>query len=490
MGLGMAESGAMGVFSRRMALIRSLLLLCWAAALMPAETRAGAPATPAEAIGALGFSRADVGYVLFDVQTRRVLAEHNADQLFLPASVAKLATVFAALETLGPEFRFSTSLYRRGTDVYLKGGGDPVLASTDLQTLAGKLKAAAPGRFFYDDSLMVSIPEISQRQPLAAPYNTGLSALDVDFNRVEVDWSTESDGSRSFRALCLADGLTLPADWIEFAPATVDVPAEMPFLYAGDRNLDRWHYSPHLPARGFSFLPVKATSPHAAMLFRTLAKAAGVALAPPEPGKVPPDAVPIGAVDSAPLREIAAGLLRYSNNPSAELVGLAATRRLTGRSLSLADSAGAIATWLKNRLPRVDWSGFHLENHSGLSPDSRVSPRQMARLLTAIAENPALVEAMPALSDEGRALSAGENARSLVGKSGTMDYARGLAGFFLGKDGRPLGFSIFIFDRARRAVLDAGMDPRVLEPSPAAQAWMRRALKLDQTLLEGWMASY
>jgi D-alanyl-D-alanine carboxypeptidase/D-alanyl-D-alanine-endopeptidase (penicillin-binding protein 4) len=73
---------------------------------------------------------------LLDLQSGRVLVEQNGDQPFLPASVAKLVTAYAAIEILGPDFRFSTLLYRRGSDVYLKGGGDPVLTSKDLQGLA------------------------------------------------------------------------------------------------------------------------------------------------------------------------------------------------------------------------------------------------------------------------------------------------------------------------------------------------------------------
>jgi serine-type D-Ala-D-Ala carboxypeptidase/endopeptidase (penicillin-binding protein 4) len=389
-------------------------------------------------------------------------------------------------------------LYRRGSDIYLRGGGDPSLASTDLQALAGQLRAApledvsagggAP-RFFYDDSLMVSLPEITARQPVAVAYNTGLSALDVDFNRVEVDWQLKPDGRFAFRALCIADGMILPADWITFEPASPDVWANTPFLYAGDSTLDRWQYARTLADHGSTFLPVKATAAHTALLFRTLAKAGGVALPMPAPGQVPADAVQIGRIESRPLAEIIIGLLRFSNNPSAELVGLAASRKLTDESLTLGPSAAALTGWLKERTPKANWQGFHLENHSGLSPDSRVTPRQMALLLTLIAEDDALVQAVPALTGDGRATLAA-NPRGLIGKSGTMDYARGLAGYFLAKDGRPLGFAIFAFDRAQRAVLDATMNPGVPESTPAALAWIRRALQVDQLLLADWMKTY
>ena len=454
--------------------------------------------TPAEAIHNLGFAQSDVGYILFDVQSKRVLLEQNADQLFLPASVSKLPTVYAALEILGPDFRFATTVYRRGADLYLRGGGDPSLDSTDLAALVTQLKAAPlqdvsvggpEPRFFYDDSLMKSLPEISAKQPMAVAYNPGLSALNVDFNRVEADWALKAKGKSGFRALCVADRMILPAPWIAFDVAGDDMPGQMPFLYKGSPSLDRWDYSPYIEDHGSTFLPVKASSAHTALLFRDLAKVQGIKLPLPEPGLVPADAVLVARLESKPLADIVRELLRFSNNLSAELVGLAASRKLTDQPLDLAQSAAALTKWLKERELKADWRGYVLANHSGLTPDSRLTPRQMALLLTLVSEDDALMQAIPGLTGDGHA-SLADNPRGLIGKSGTMDYARGLAGYFLAKDGRPLGFAIFIFDRAQRAVLDATMDVRVLEPPPGAKAWMRRALQVDQVLLADWMKRF
>src|SRR5262249_17968310 len=266
-------------------------------------------------------------------------------------------------------------------------------------------------------------------------------------------------------------------------------PGETPFLYAGDAGLDRWDYAAALGDQGSTFLPVKATSVHAALLFQALAKGAGVALAAPERAPVPPDALPIGRIDSQPLGQILVGRLRYSNNPSAELIGLAASRQLTGRSLDLAPSAAALTNWIEQRAPKADWRGFYLANHSGLTPESRVTPRQMARLLALIARDGTLLPDIPALTGNGRATIA-DNPQGLVGKSGTMDYARGLAGYFLAKDGTRLGFAIFVFDRARRAALDAEMDPRIPSSTPEALDWIHRALQAHELLLAHWMKSY
>jgi serine-type D-Ala-D-Ala carboxypeptidase/endopeptidase (penicillin-binding protein 4) len=84
-----------------------------------------------------------------DLDTGSVLFAHNASQPFVPASNAKLPVAFAALRRLGPSYRFLTEVLVTGEragatwrgDLVLKGHGDPTLASTDLDRLAGSVRA-------------------------------------------------------------------------------------------------------------------------------------------------------------------------------------------------------------------------------------------------------------------------------------------------------------------------------------------------------------
>ncbi len=481
--------------NRRCAGLAFALLVIATAPAQSAQPSASPPPTSAQLIASLGFADGDVGFVLVDVHSGQVIEEKAADQLFMPASVAKLATAYAAKQILGPDYRFSTSLYRRGANVYLQGGGDPVLSANDLQALAAELRAAkaggAGGRFFYDEGSLAPLPEVSDRQPIATAYNAGLGALNVDFNRIEVTWVRRS-GVLTFQARSIADGLIVPVDWVSFAPSPGNLPQGVQFIYAGDGKGDRWQYSKLLPDRGDTFLPVRGTALHTALVLRQLALAAGVALASPEPGHVPTNGVALGRIDSPPLSEILIGLLRYSNNFSAELIGLTASRKLTGRALSLVQSSQALTDWLEGQAPGTDWRGFHLENHSGLDSRNRMTPRQMASLLALVARDSALMAVLPPREDNGEIAAAPKNGnvRLVTGKSGTMDYARALAGFFPAQDGRPLAFAIFIFDAGRRAALDASMDRRIIEPSPEARSWTHRARALDDALIKAWMAKF
>ena len=481
-------------------LLWGCLLLCLAAA-SPAEAAAPAPAasapsTAAPLIARLGFAQDQVGFILADVESGKILESQSADHFFLPASVTKLATAYAAVKILGPDYRFTTALYRRGNDIYLKGGGDPVLSANDLQKLAIQLQANRPdgknGRFFFDDTLMAVLPEVSASQPIPTAYNAGFGALNVDFNRIEVIWSKSADGVPIFQTRSIADGLILPCDWVAFAPAEEALPPGAPFVYDGGGEGERWRYAGHLPAQGNTFLPVRSPSLQTALVFRQLALANGIALPLPEPGHVPANAVEIAVVQSPALSEILGGLLRYSNNMEAELIGLAASRQLTGKALTLKESSAALSQWLTQQAAGTDWRGLHLENHSGLSPDNRVSPNQLLALLKLIAAEPALLTVLPQRDDDGDIAEPATKsaARPITGKTGTMDYARGLAGFFPARDGRLLAFAIFVFDGKRRAALNAAMDRRVADSLPAANAWTHRAKLLDNALLKAWLKKY
>ena len=77
----------------------------------------------------------------FSVRTvdGRILAEHNADRLMMPASNMKLISTGAALHALGPDYRYETVIGHDGEiidstlhgNLYIVGGGDPTIGSKD-----------------------------------------------------------------------------------------------------------------------------------------------------------------------------------------------------------------------------------------------------------------------------------------------------------------------------------------------------------------------
>src|SRR5271165_2108073 len=82
-------------------------------------------------------SKGEWGILVVDAATGQTLFEKNADSFFVPASNMKLFTTALALDKLGPDYRFRTTLETNGKledglvqgDVILVGRGDPNLSN-------------------------------------------------------------------------------------------------------------------------------------------------------------------------------------------------------------------------------------------------------------------------------------------------------------------------------------------------------------------------
>ncbi|HTA60642.1 MAG TPA: D-alanyl-D-alanine carboxypeptidase/D-alanyl-D-alanine-endopeptidase [Candidatus Baltobacteraceae bacterium] len=89
-------------------------------------------------LGAAPVDKGEWGLLVVDAETGATLYEKNANDYFLPASNMKLLTTALALDTLGPEYRFRTTVETNGTlgpdgklsgDLILVGRGDPNLSN-------------------------------------------------------------------------------------------------------------------------------------------------------------------------------------------------------------------------------------------------------------------------------------------------------------------------------------------------------------------------
>jgi len=83
-------------------------------------------------------NKGEWGLLVVDAETGATLYERNADDYFLPASNMKLLSTALALDTLGPDYRFHTTIETNGTlaadgkltgDLILVGRGDPNLSN-------------------------------------------------------------------------------------------------------------------------------------------------------------------------------------------------------------------------------------------------------------------------------------------------------------------------------------------------------------------------
>ena len=455
----------------------------------------------------------DVGYHLFRLADGRVVDTYDADTPRIPASTTKLITALAALEILGGDYQFKTRLLVSGEvhestlhgDLYLVGGGDPTLSTNDLQGFVDALKAAGitqvRGQFAFDESFLTTTQEINLKQPTAAAYNPSVSALSLNYNRVHLRWKGRP-GTKNFQTWLRspADGIFLPVAGVSTGLIPMGVQSDSPFILDGGSR-DHWLLSRQLPERGFKELPIRrAPGKVAASLFRTYCLQRGIILPQPQAAPAPTNARLLYTHYSKPLSEILSGMLFYSNNLSAELVGLVTSRTLRDLPLSITDSAALLTDWYQRRLPRTDWAGFVSMNHSGLSSMSRHSPRHLTTILYNGATltskqtgyggpetSPPLLDLLPHPEWKNEWAELGKKVRA---KSGTMSYVDGLTGILTTRKGHQLGFALLLTDFTRRAAFDAARNAEKVRTPPEAEAWTERAKAFEQALLLYWRRTY
>lgn len=95
------------------------------------------------------FGRSTVGMAIYDLDTDRMIFEHNSRLLLRPGSTMKLVTAITALDTLGKDYLFTTSLGYTGQikshtlhgDLICRGGMDPTFNSNDMEAFAETVKS-------------------------------------------------------------------------------------------------------------------------------------------------------------------------------------------------------------------------------------------------------------------------------------------------------------------------------------------------------------
>ena len=156
------------------------------------------------------------GVMIVDAATGEIIYTRNPDRSFMPASVTKLFTTAAALEQLGPDFRYETRLYLDGTlregllegDLIVRGAGDPSIGTPgpdhmalfDLwaDSLAALGVKQIRGDIIGDDNVFDDSPLGSDWSwdDLVYSYAAPISGLTFHENMVELTLQPTSVGRR------------------------------------------------------------------------------------------------------------------------------------------------------------------------------------------------------------------------------------------------------------------------------------------------------
>ena len=435
----------------------ALALVLLAAAPLAAGARA-APLPPEvrKALARAGVPVEAVSIVVEPVHDGPVLLAHQAQAPMNPASTMKLVTTFAALELLGPAYRFRTDVLATGPvkggvlegDLVIRGGGDPKLTYERLWQLAHQLRARGireiRGDVILDRGWFAPGVHDAGRfdnEPRRA-YNVGPDALLVNFQVVDFTFIPDGEGVR------VAGEPDLPnveiASHLRLAPEPcgawrrgIDYRIEEQGLIA--TVVFEGTYPAGCGERSWPlalFDPVR----FAESAWRWLwSEAGGVLRGRVVDGATPPAARLVYRHESEPLANLVRDVNKFSNNVMARHLFLALSAERDGGGGTAPASAAIVAGWLAGR--GIAAPELVLENGSGLSREERASAATLASVLRAAWASPVMPElaaSLPVFAVDGTLKSRrGEAATGHAHlKGGTLTGVQSAAGYVLDRRGR------------------------------------------------------
>ncbi len=427
-----------------------------------------------------------VGSCVIDLRNGRTVFSDGADRLMTPASAAKLFVMAAALQELGPTFRFETLLLTDRVNLYVIGDGDPAFGDeklhrargesiiSDFEQWADALQAKdvrqIPGDLVIDESAFDDqwLHPSWEQADLDNWYAAPVGALNFNDNCIDITLkpAREKGGlvSVTFQPdttlvkiinRCRSGGTGTP-----ILHHTAD---SLEYRISGQCN-KRWRFGPvSFPDPGRLF----------AEAFRTVLTRRGIPIA----GRIVrrPVRQEIGTKDSplslvalreTPLEDVLRRIGKDSQNLFAECLlkraayGSAPRKsRGSGRARSatnhaVEDDSTAQGSWRGGgrvvvsmmRRAGVRTDGLHIADGSGLSRENKCTARQLATLLSGMYRQSSGELLHDSLSTGGVDGSLRKRLKSIPGrvfaKTGTMRGIRTLAGYVDDEQGPRYAFAL------------------------------------------------
>lgn len=431
-----------------------------------------------------------LGVFVMSLSDGRVVYSRDSDRLFTPASNMKAYTTAVAIDSLGPDYRWRTSVYvQKQPDTNGNVTGDLVLYGRGAPDLISKTKGDAPSLAKFADQLYASgvrrvagniIGDASyfrgelfgvgwQWNDLQWYYGAEPSALSVDENTVEVTMgpgakigdnaSVVMSPNQNYVRL-VNTGTTANHD----APTSIGVLRDL-----SGNDVHVWGEFPTGGHAFSAFLSVHDPALWAATLFKQALIARGIKV-DGEPRSRdfrvaekdrfdPQKAIELASQDSEPLSAI----IRHTNKESDNLYAELILRTLGKERGSTApdpdpkknqtrgdDDAGTavVRAWLVSK--GIPTRGLAIRDGSGLSRLDLITPESTARMLAAMTQSSAATiyfDSLPVAGHDGTLAGRLKKTEGRISaKTGSLTYVHSLSGYATMRTGERLAFSILCND--------------------------------------------
>ena len=371
-----------------------------------------------------------------------------------PASLMKLLTTQAALETLGPAWTWSTPVWVQGTvhgsgvldgNLVIKGSGDPKLVIERMWLMLRRVQQMGireiRGDIVLDRSAFApstQSPADFDNEPLR-PQNAQPDALLLNYRSVLLTFAPDAARNvatvvmepplanvRVDTTVPLANG---PCDDFRAAlkPELAD-PARMRFAGA---------FPVACGERQWAIAYADPRSYNERLLLGLWKEMGGTITGTVRDGAAPLSP-PSFALTSPQLADVVREINKFSNNVMAQqlFLSLAHVHRGSGTPEAARD---VIAQWAAARLGEASVRGLVVDNGSGLSREGRASAALLAKLLQEAWSAPVMPELMsslPIIGVDGTMRRTKAHLGRAHLKTGSLRDVAGIAGYVLSNSGR------------------------------------------------------
>ncbi|WP_439185326.1 D-alanyl-D-alanine carboxypeptidase/D-alanyl-D-alanine endopeptidase [Carboxylicivirga taeanensis] len=403
-----------------------------------------------------------VSVLAVEVTSGEVVAAYHPDMRMTPASLTKILSTAAALEVLGPEFKFETNFYvqKQGGhyNLHVVGGADPTIGSRRFEesrtevvfkNVLTTLKArgiSSIESLAVDNSCLNGIPYPSKRlwEDMGNYYGAVPNGLTYKENTFALTMRSPN-------------GVGRPVDIVRTDPVIdVGIDCEVrtaannkdsAYIY-GNRYMKEWYVSGSIP-QGRSEFVIKGALPHPELTLARELKAFlirnGIAVNAIERKHLEEstETALLLCHSSPPLREIIKVINKTSHNLFADHLLLALVNE--PNEVSWDEGVRALSNYWANNL-----SGFSasLYDGSGLSPFNAFCATDMVSVLRQMHQSDLRSDFLHSLSLAGtdgtlkRILKEPEFKGKVQGKSGSMNGVLGYCGYLTTNGGKTLAFCI------------------------------------------------
>ena len=412
-----------------------------------------------------------------------VIIDHNSQRAMVPASIQKLLTTAAALETLGANYQFETKLMAEGDieggviygDVYVMPSGDPTIqsryfmgetSSLDVMENALKKFEGFEGKLVLDASLYA--PHATPRgwiwEDMGNYFGATPTPLMWNDNTLEMYLNSGQVGTRAM--------LSSKTKNVEGFDVDIQVKASSEnrdnAWFFSAPNTDKIYATGTIPAHQTNYL-VKASHPIPMQQFcidlkQRLAWSETEFRIDHDYIKHP-NVETVETLLSPPLYSIVRMTNENSINLYAEALALALDPAERFRSIE--GGVEGIHQFLKEK--RINQKGLVLKDGSGLSPLNRVTCETMIELLMQMQRADTKLEFENSLAVAGKSGtlrgSFGSLTDKMKAKSGTMAGVRNYAGYLANTNGDKIAFCVMIndYDEKHTSTIKQKLEELLLE---------------------------